>query len=130
MDLDGLNPVTDADIPNKAVAACETHAYCPDEVIGILNALEGVARAAVALQYFCALRPGEARATRWDDYNVDKGLLRVKASIWRKHETAPKTEKSCGVVPAAHLLRASPSCLTFPSSSLRDLPGSQACGPA
>jgi integrase len=70
----------------------------------MLNALTGVARTAIGLMFFCGLRPGEARGMRWVDYFAEKGLLKVRVSIWRKHETMPKTEESCGVVPVAATL--------------------------
>jgi integrase len=66
--------------------------------------LTGAARTAIGLMFFCGLRPGEARGVRWTDYDEGKGLLKVRVSIWRKHETMPKTEESCGVVPVAGTL--------------------------
>jgi len=88
-----LNPVTDAGIPKKATAAGKTHAYTVEEVALILNALEGVAKGAVALMYFCGLRPGEARGAKWSDYKEDKRALEIAGSVWRRHETRPKTEE-------------------------------------
>jgi integrase len=102
--IDGANPVMDAGIPRAAKAGVPTHAYTSQEIIAMLNALTGVARTAIALMYFSGLRPGEARGIRWTDFDADKGLLKVRVSIWRKHETTPKTEESCGVVPVAGAL--------------------------
>jgi integrase len=103
--IDGLNPISDAGIPKKATAAGKTHAYTVEEVTLMLSALEGVARAAVALMYFCGLRPGEARGAKWDDYDEDKRKLQVARSVWRKHETVPKTEESVAPVPVCEALR-------------------------
>ena len=101
--LDGENPIRDAGIPRAASAGKPTHAYSADEVIAMLDALQGVARTAVALIYFCALRPGEARAARWEDY--DGKTLRIRASMWRTHTTLPKTADSVAPVPVAETLR-------------------------
>lgn len=102
--IDGENPANGAGIPRAAKAGSPSHAYSAAEITAILNALTGVARTAVGLMFFAGLRPGEARGLRWSDYDSDKKSLRVRVSIWRKHETAPKTEESCGVVPVAPTL--------------------------
>jgi len=102
--IDGLNPLTDAGIPRAAEKSDPTHAYSAEEVLAMLNALSGVSRAAIGLMYFCGLRPGEARAARWADYDADKSILRVRSSMWRTQITTPKTEESVGVVPVAHVL--------------------------
>jgi integrase len=43
---------------------------------------------------------------KWSDYNADKLILNVQRSIWRKHESSPKTEGSVAPVPVAEALRA------------------------
>lgn len=100
--LDGINPVEDAEIPRAAEASKPTHAYTADEVFAILEALKGTARTAVALIYFCGLRPGEARAARWENY--DGKTLRIEGSMWRKFTTLPKTTESVAPVPVAETL--------------------------
>jgi integrase len=100
--LDGPNPAQDSGIPRAAATSKPTHAYSPEEVLAMLNALNGVARTAVALMYFCGLRPGEARAARWEDY--DGKTLRIRASMWRQHLTLPKTAESCASVPVKETL--------------------------
>jgi hypothetical protein len=103
--IDGLNPVTDAGIPRAARKSSGTHAYSAEEVLIMLNTLTGTARAAVAMMYFAGLRPSEARGVKWSDYDAEESLLSVQRSIWRKHETGPKTEGSCGVLPVAPVLK-------------------------
>ena len=71
----------------------------------MLDTLAGTAKTAVALMYLAALRPGEARGLRWPDYDEDKRILNVQRSIWRKHESGPKTEGSVAPVPVAEALR-------------------------
>ena len=79
--LNQPNPIPGTMIPKKAAGSSDLHATGPDEVAAILDALENAkleddkkvsreyrpkARAAVALQFFAGLRPGEARGARWD----------------------------------------------------------------
>jgi integrase len=100
--LDGENPAQDAGIPRAAEASKPTHAYSASEVFAMLDALQGTAKTAVALIYFCGLRPGEARASKWEDY--DGKTLRIRASMWRTHTTSPKTAESVAPVPVAETL--------------------------
>jgi integrase len=100
--LDGENPATDAGIPRAAEPSKPTHAYTAEEVFSMLDCLQGTAKTAVALIYFCGLRPGEARAARWEDY--DGKTLRIRASMWRTHTTLPKTVESVAPVPVAETL--------------------------
>ena len=100
--LDGGNPVKDAGIPRAAKASTPTHAYSAQEVLIMLDVLEGVARKAVALLYFCALRPGEARAARWENYQGK--TLQIRASMWRTRTKLPKTAESAAPVPVAETL--------------------------
>lgn len=55
------------------------------------------AQAAIALQFFAGLRPGEARGACWEDFNCK--LLAVRHSVWHTHVTDPKTEESAKSVP-------------------------------
>jgi integrase len=108
----------------------ETHATTPEEVMEILELLEGAkdvkprykiqAQVAIGLVYFAGLRPGEARGARWEDYNGK--TLRVKQSVWRKHTTAPKTEHAAKPVPVIEPLREL-------LAELRTLEGNPAIGP-
>jgi integrase len=95
--LDGSNPVIGARIPVESAAAPESHAYTSEEFSVMLETLSGTARLAVALMGFLALRPGEARAARWEDFSGK--TLRVTRSLWGTILTSPKTETSSGFVP-------------------------------
>jgi integrase len=100
--LAGENPVKDAiwpKGPKGAKAANKTYAYTVGDMSSMLHVLPEVAKIAIALMYFCGLRPGEARGVRWSDYDEKKRILNVKVSVWRKHETTPKTEESIAPVP-------------------------------
>jgi len=102
--LDCGNPVYKVPIPKAASAGPATHAYTPAEVMSLLDALDGVARPAVALMYFCGLRPGEARGLRWEDYDLKTKTLHISSSMWRTHRGTPKTKESEGAVPVCETL--------------------------
>lgn len=88
--IDGMNPVIDAGIPKKAHKSKPTQAATAENVIAMLHTLTGIARLAVALVFFCGLRPGEARGARWEDY--DGKRLLIRRSVWRTHLSDSKTE--------------------------------------
>jgi integrase len=102
--IDGSNPATDAGIPRAAETSKPTHATTAQEVLEMLGALDGIARTAVALIFFAGLRPGEARASRWEHF--DGKTLRILSSRWGKFTTAPKTPESVAPVPVCETLRA------------------------
>jgi len=132
--LDAPNPVQGTMIPKKASAPSQTHAASLQEVVELLNAIETAqvkgktippeirckARAALALQFFAGLRPGEARGARWEDYNGK--ALTIAQSIWQTHITAPKTEASAVSVPIIVPLR-------MMLAELRESDGNPATGP-
>jgi integrase len=99
------NPVAGAKITERVKPANPTHKYTMFEVRDILTALDGHPQALVAigLCYFGGLRPGEARAVRWENYDGQK--LYVQASAWRRHVTTPKTAESAQSVPVNRHLR-------------------------
>jgi len=115
--LDAPNPVQGTMLPKKASAPSQTHATSLQEVVDLLDAIETAqvknktiapvirrkARAALALQFFAGLRPGEARGARWEDY--DGKSLTIAQSIWQTHATLPKTEASAVSVPIIEPLR-------------------------
>lgn len=102
--IDSLNPTKDAGIPTKAERGKGTHAYSVDEITAMLGVLPvGVPRASVALMFLCGLRPGEARAAKWSNY--DGKTLRIQGSMWRGILGPPKTPESCAPVPVASALR-------------------------
>jgi len=50
-------------------------------------------------------RPGEARGMRWTDWNRTNGELLIQRSVWRTHETKPKTKQSIRFVTVREDLR-------------------------
>jgi len=127
--LDRENPIQKAGIPRAAEGGAPTHAYSVEEIMLMLDALDGVGRLAVGFMYFTGLRPGEARAARWEDYDAQRKTLRVSASMWRLHTTSPKTPESVASVPVGDTLaemleetrRESGYILTSPTGKAVDL---------
>lgn len=128
--LNQPNPIPGTMIPKKAAKSSDLHAASLDEVAAILDALGNArleddkevsreyrlkARAAVALQFFAGLRPGEARGARWEDY--DGKRLTICQSVWHTYTTTPKTEESAKSVPVIE-----------PMASLREADGNPQAG--
>lgn len=105
--IDGVNPVKDAAIPRSAERSTPTQAVSLEEVLQILEALdkagEKQAKTAVALTFFCGLRPGETRGACWEDY--DGKRLTIRQSVWNTIVTTPKTEESVASIPVGEPLR-------------------------
>lgn len=114
--LDAPNPIPGTMIPKKAAPSAEMHAATPEEIVAIMDAIDtaepeekGItklqrlqAKAAVALQFFAGLRPGEARGVCWQYYEGKR--LEVRQSVWDTHTTLPKTEESAKAVPVIESL--------------------------
>jgi integrase len=92
------NPVTETTkIPPKVRGVGDTHAYSLEEVLMMMDAIPEPARTLIAVAAFTALRRGELRGLKWEDYR--NGEIHVSRSIWNGHETDPKTEESKNAVP-------------------------------
>ena len=101
----GANPVTEARLPNKEMrGGGSTHAYSLEEVLMMMDATPEPARTLIATAAFTALRRGELRGLRWEDYR--NGEINVSRSIWSGHKTDPKTEESKNPVPVIPKLAA------------------------
>jgi integrase len=101
--LDGVNPITDSGIPRKAAKSKPTHATTVEEMVAMMAALDGDSKTAIALMFFCGLRPGEARGARWENY--DGKRLQIVTTVWRTHVYEPKTVESAAWVPVCEPLR-------------------------
>jgi len=100
----GGNPVTEAKIPAKVRGVGETHAYGLEEVLMMLDVIPEPARTLLAVAAFAALRRGELRGLRWEDYR--NAELHVGRSVWNGIATDPKTEESKNAVPVIPKLAA------------------------
>jgi integrase len=100
------NPVPDAKWLCKVDRPAKQMEYSLPEVLSMLSILGAKniqAAGAVALCYFAALRPAEARGLKWEDYNGEE--LQVRRSVWRNKVGQTKTEDSAGSVPVIKPLR-------------------------
>jgi integrase len=97
--LDSDNPMRNARIPGGLRSPRETAAYDLETIENILALPElgDTARLAIAVAAFTGLRKGEIRGLRWEDYTGSE--LRVSRSVWNRHVTDPKTERSKAPVP-------------------------------
>jgi integrase len=101
-----VNPVPDAKWLVKVARPEKQAEYSLDEVLAMLRILEPLdlrAAVAVALTYFAALRPAEARGLHWADYTGEQ--LHVRRTVWRNRVGETKTEGSAASVPVIEPLR-------------------------
>jgi integrase len=100
------NPVPDAKWLVKVARVKKQAEYSLEQALAMLAILEPVdlrAAVAVALTYFAALRPAEARGLRWEDYSGAE--LTVRRTVWRDQVGETKTEGSAASVPVIEPLR-------------------------
>jgi integrase len=100
------NPVPHAKWLCKVERPKKQREYSLAEVLSMLSVLSKTdlrAATAVALCYFGALRPAEARGLKWEDYNEKE--LQVRRSVWRNRIGDTKTEDSAASVPVIEPLR-------------------------
>jgi len=100
------NPVSAAGWLCKVRRDAKPAVYTLPQVLDMLRVLEPVdirAALAVALCYFAALRPSEARGLKWEDYDGEE--LTVRRGVWRGHVGETKTEDSAASVPVIEPLR-------------------------
>lgn len=94
--FDGANPVHGVIIP-KARRSGETYAYNLEQILATIDALEGLAKAVVAVTAFAGLRSAEIRGLGWDNY--DGQAISVKETAWRSNINRPKSIASEASVP-------------------------------
>jgi integrase len=108
--LDGPNPMQDVSLP-KSVRRTKFRGetYTLPEITTLLaNCYSSdyhgrVAFAAVAVAAFCGLRLSEIHGLQWG--SLQGSRLSVERSVWRTHESLPKTESSENTVPLIPLLQ-------------------------
>jgi integrase len=77
----------------------DTYAYSLEEVQQMLAVLPEPARTAVTTCTFTGVRRGELAGLLWENFDPNKGSLKITQSIWEGHITKPKTKKSRASVP-------------------------------
>jgi integrase len=98
------NPAKAVRVP-KGTRSRETSAVSLSELRQTLRVLSGDALVAVAIAGFAGLRAGEIAGLRWSDYDSTKSELKISRSLWRGHETEPKTRASEATVPVVAELK-------------------------
>jgi integrase len=100
-----INPTTGLELP--AVRSRRDRIASPTEAAALLEALPQADRAMWASALYAGLRRGELMALRWEDIDLDSGVIRVERG-WDMVEgpIPPKTALSRRSVPIASVLRA------------------------
>lgn len=99
------NPASHAMIGESAIEPAATACPSAEQFQATLDHLDALPleQAAVALIGECGIRPGEARAVRWEEYDRAELTLRVARSLWHTVEGATKTRTN-KLVPVTPLL--------------------------
>jgi integrase len=89
----GRNVTEDVDTPQ--VKREEIQPLNPDQTRALLKAAEGNRLEALYIvAVHTGMRPGEMLALKWDDVNLDSGILQVNRALTGGEFTAPKTARS------------------------------------
>lgn len=84
LDYINANPIHSAKTLAQPAAPKETPHYTVEEMVSALSALREQLQAHLAMAVaFIGLRPSEIRGLRWEDVNLDAGVLHVRRSVWR-----------------------------------------------
>lgn len=96
-----INPVDKAKVPkaHEDEVREDTYAYSLEEVQQMLGVLPEPARTAVATAAFTGARRGELSGLLWENFDPEKGSMKITQSVWEGHTTRPKTRKSKAPVP-------------------------------
>ena len=90
------NPARGAALPRATVEAKATKAPSRDDVAKMLTALKGkpLERAIVAVCALTGVRPGEARAMCWENWNRETNEILIDGSTWHGIDGTTKTPQS------------------------------------
>ena len=99
-----LNPTTGIELP--AVRGRRDRIATPEQAAALIAAAPENDRALWATAFYAGLRRGELMALRWEDIDLDDGLIRVERS-WDMREglIEPKSRAGTRAVPIAGVLR-------------------------
>jgi len=87
------NPLDDVRPPKEHRS--EPDVLTPEQVLHLLEIVRGDRFEGVyVLGALCGLRIGEVLALRWSDFDLDRGTLTVRHTLWRGQTTLPKTPSS------------------------------------
>ncbi|MGA2979617.1 MAG: tyrosine-type recombinase/integrase [Terriglobales bacterium] len=121
-DLIPSNPVRKTRLPRRGPVK-ERAVIAPEKIRALLNALPEPSRGLAQLLVFTGLRIGELLAVRWQDVDLERGVLRVTRTVYDGHFDEPKSQRSKRSVPlgakaieillARRPARVNPDCLIF-----------------
>ncbi len=92
------NPVRKTRLPRRGPQPEKT-VLSPEQLYSLLQALPEPSRSLVWLLVLTGLRIGELLALRWQDVDLNAGLLRVSRTLYEGHFDEPKTRSSNRTVP-------------------------------
>ena len=92
------NAVRKTRFPRRGPAK-ERAAIAPEKIQDLLAALPEPSGSLATLLVFTGLRIGELLALRWQDVDLEQGVLRVTQSVYEGHFDDPKSQRSKRSVP-------------------------------
>lgn len=92
------NPVRRTRMPRRAVVE-ESAPISPDVLQDLLERLAEPSRSIATLLVMTGLRIGELLALRWQDVDLDKGVLSVNRTVYEGHFDEPKSKRSRRRIP-------------------------------
>ena len=92
------NPVRKTRLPRRGPQP-EKQVMTPEQLRSLLESLPEPTRSVVWLLVLTGLRIGELLALRWQDVDLEAGVLRVRRTLYEGHFDEPKTRSSKRVVP-------------------------------
>jgi integrase len=92
------NPVRKTRLPRRGPRP-EKQVVTPDQLRSLLERLPEPSKSLVWLLVLTGLRIGELLALRWQDVDLDAGVLRVRRTLYEGHFDEPKTRRSNRSVP-------------------------------
>lgn len=92
------NPVRKTRLPRRGLQP-EKQMLSPEQLRLLLEELPEPSKSLVWLLALTGLRIGELLALRWQDVDLDAGVLQVRRTVYEGHFDEPKTKHSNRVVP-------------------------------
>jgi integrase len=94
----GENPAAGVELPEKKPVR-EKHVLTPEQTSQLSGAFREPVRTMFLLAILTGLRIGEILGLRWQDLDLESGLLRVEQACYRGHLGSPKTQGSKRCLP-------------------------------